>query len=206
MRTNKTGRKIEHWIGIEQGWQEDKANPFERLVAITPEELRTHALVIGATGSGKTNLLHHLVAQDIRLGNSFVILDLRGDFVDAALDMGAGYLDPRKTFLLDLRERKRPSGFNPLSGLGEPYFRALAVLDAVAAESESWGVQLSETLRNALMLLAESREPLTRLESLFLTRRTLPFSSIASRKVPSPPFGCGSRSYPERRRRAWPCR
>ncbi len=159
-----------HWIGVDLRWNLMSDSPWNHLVSITPIELKTHALLIGATGSGKTNLLHHLIAQDIACGHSLIILDLRGDLVSATLELCAGNVDPSLVKVIDLREKERPFGFNPLSGKGEPYFRALSVLQAVATESNSWGVQLAETLRNALLLLAETREPLTQLESLLYDR------------------------------------
>lgn len=155
------------WLGIQQGWETSGQSPVLHLVGLSPAELRTHALVIGSTGSGKTNLLHHLIAQDLMRGHSIAVLDLRGDLVEAVLQMCAGRVSAERVRLLDLREKERPLGFDPLFGPGEPYFRALGVLDAVASESESWGVQLAESLRNALMLLAEAHKRLTDLERVF---------------------------------------
>ena len=166
-RTGKAGalRLPRHWIGVERHWQ-DGGDPFSRLVSLPPADLRTHAYVLGATGSGKTTLLHHLIAQDIVQGNSFAVLDLRGDLVAAVAAMLAGRVPPTRVRILDLRGGCESTGFDPLHGKGEPYFRALSVLKAVEAASESWGVQLAETLRCALMLLAEAGEPLTRIEAV----------------------------------------
>lgn len=156
-----------HWIGVDQS-PNLKGTPIpKRLVCVPPATLRTHALVIGSTGSGKTNLLLHLVAQDILLGHSFCVLDMRGDLISAVLELCAGNVPEDLVRVIDLRERTQPTGFNPLFGSGEPYFRALQVLEAVANEAPSWGIQLEETLRNALLLLAEVQEPLTKLEHLF---------------------------------------
>lgn len=159
--------RLPQWIGVKKGWQAVSSNPLEHLISITPDMLKTHALLIGATGSGKTNLMHHLIAQDIERGHSVVVLDLRGDLVDSVLELAAGRVHPSNVTLIDLREKDRPHGFSPLFGPGEPYFRALGVLDAIAHESDSWGVQLSETLRYALMLFAEVGNPITQLEQLF---------------------------------------
>lgn len=161
----------EHWIGVLRGCEDMVYYPWPYLVQIPPQELRTHALVIGSTGSGKTNLLHHLIAQDILLGHSLCVLDLRGDLVASVLELAADRVDPSLVRLIDLREKNRPCGYSPLAGSGEPYFRALNVLDVVASEADSWGVQLAETLRNALLLLAEINAPLTQLEALFTDRQ-----------------------------------
>lgn len=160
-----------HWIGIPKDWQWLGESPWKHLVSLTPEQMATHSLLIGATGSGKTNLLHHLISQDLLRGHSIVLLDLRGDLVSATLELCARCkVRPDLVKLIDLREKGTPFGFNPLYGAGEPYFRALGVLDVIASESDSWGVQLAETLRNALLLLAEAEEPITKLESLMYDR------------------------------------
>ena len=160
-----------HWIGVQADWAEHSDDPLQSLISLPPPVLVTHALVLGATGSGKTTMLHHLIAQDIEARHSFCIIDLRGDLIEAALALcAAGKIDPKLVRIIDLREKERICGFNPLFGSGEPYFRALNVLDAVAAEADSWGIQLAETLRNGLLLLAETGEPLTSLEAVFFDR------------------------------------
>jgi hypothetical protein len=173
----------DHWIGIRGGWEYFCRSFGEALVSLPPEDLKTHALVIGSTGSGKTVCLHHLIAQDLMRGHSIVVLDARGDLGNAVIELAArAKLRPERVKLFNLREKVRPLGFNPLSGGGEPYYRALGVLDAVAAESESWGVQLAETLRNALLLLSESGASLTQLDALFFdaTKRKLLLSKASS--------------------------
>lgn len=154
------------WIGVEACWHLYSDEPWKHFASVTPDQLASHTYIIGATGSGKTVLIHHLVAQDLERGHSICVLDLRGDLVSAVLELCAGRVNPAKVKVIDLREKERAFGFNPLSGPGEPYFRALSVLDVIASESESWGVQLAETLRNGLLLLAESAGSLTDLESL----------------------------------------
>lgn len=157
-----------HWIGIKKNWQRTCQSLSEALVSIRPEDLATHGLVIGSTGSGKTNLIHHLVAQDILKGHSLVVLDARGDLARAVLELAArAGIDPARIQFLNLREKERPTGFNPFAGQGEPYYRALCLLSAIEAESESWGVQIAETLRNAALLLSEAKSALTNLEPLF---------------------------------------
>jgi hypothetical protein len=157
-----------HWVGAYKDWPLLCGSIGDALVEITPQQLATHALVIGATGSGKTNLLHHLIAGDLLRSHSIVLLDARGDLAAAAIELAArSGIDPGLVKFFNLREKLQPAGFNPLAGDGEPYFRALGLIDAVAAESDSWGVQLAETFRNASLLLAETSEPLTRLEGLF---------------------------------------
>lgn len=155
-----------HWVGVYKDWLDVCESLGEALVCLPPSTLATHCLAIGSTGSGKTNFLHHLIAGDILRGQSIVVLDARGDLALATIELAArAGVDARMVKFFNLREKERPLGFDPLAGAGEPYYRALGLLDAVAAESESWGVQLAETFRNALLLLAETGHPITRLEA-----------------------------------------
>jgi len=143
-----------------------------KTVDLSARDLARHAYLLGSTGCGKTTVILKLIEADIRADHSLVVVDLRGDLVSGALGLCEQLgVDPDRVSLLDLREKDRPTGFNPLAGAGEPYVRALHVLDVVASEAESWGVQLEETLRSALLLLANSSEPLTKLEAVFYDRR-----------------------------------
>jgi hypothetical protein len=161
----------DHWVGMVKGWPDLCQSLGEALVTLPPHVLSTHGLIIGATGSGKTNLLHHLIAGDLMRGRSIVVLDARGDLAVATVELAArAGVDPKDVRFFNLREKDQPLGFNPLAGNGEPYYRALGLIDAVAAESESWGVQLAETFRNAALLLAETGSPITKLDGLFHNR------------------------------------
>ena len=165
--SNGNGDPVQRWIGIARGWRQVTHNPIEQLVPTPGHTFKTHGLVIGATGSGKTNLLHHLIAHDIEAGHSVCVLDMRGDLVSAVVELCVGRVPPEKFAILDLRDDIRPMGFNPMHGAGKTFIRALNVLDVIASESESWGIQLAETLRNALLLLADVQEPLTQIEAIF---------------------------------------
>ena len=127
-----------------------------------------HAYILGSTGCGKTTLIMRLIDKDISNEHSFVVVDLRGDLVAGVLGLCANRdIDPARVTLLDLREKGPTFGFNALAGAGEPYIRALHVLDVLASESPSWGVQLEETLRSALLLLSNTASPITKLGQVF---------------------------------------
>jgi len=142
------------------------------IIDLTAKELARHCYVLGSTGCGKTTVILKLIEADIRSDHSLVVVDLRGDLVRGVLGVCERLeVDPKRVSLLDLREKENPTGFNPLAGAGEPFVRALHVLDVVASEAESWGVQLEETMRSVLLLLAHANEPLTKLEAIFYDRR-----------------------------------
>lgn len=157
-----------HWLGVVKDWPDLCTSFSEALVWLSLATQRTHLLAVGSTGTGKTNFLHHLIVADLLRGHSIALLDPRGDLTMAAVELAArAGVDPSLVKFFNLREKQSPLGFNPLAGKGEPYYRALGLIDAVAAESESWGVQLAETFRNAALLLAEANSSLRQLDGLF---------------------------------------
>ena len=152
------------------GSQAPTQNPDGEVVALSPEVRRRHLYILGATGTGKTNLLLRLIESDIANGRAFCVIDLRGDLVDRIMLRLAAAAPPEswreRLFLLDLRRGEHAVGFNPLAGEGEVYARALHVLSVLKAQSDSWGVQLEETLRNCLLALAETGWTLLEVEPL----------------------------------------
>lgn len=156
--------------------EEEGTVPFEReSVALSAETRRRHVYILGATGTGKTNLLLRLIESDIAQGRSLCVVDLRGDLIDRVLLRLVKAAPPEHwaehLFFLDLRDNQFAVGFNPLAGEGDIYNRALHVLAVIKTQSESWGVQLEETLRNSLLALASSGWTLLEIEPL-LTNRT----------------------------------
>lgn len=144
-------------------------------VTLSPEARLRHLYAIGSTGCGKTTLLLNLISSDIQAGRTFCVVDLRGDLVDRILPrlaaskrFLAGNPDQfgERLLLLDLRRPDHTVGFNPLAGSGDAHSRALFVLDVLRRQSDSWGVQLEETLRNALVALAETGWSLLEVEPL----------------------------------------
>jgi len=156
-------------------------------VRLTGNERLRHLYALGSTGCGKTTLLLRLIESDIESRRTVVLLDLRGDLVDRILlRLSARYTPQdlqKRLVLLDLRQDASVVGFNPLAGSGESASRAMHVLSVLRAQSESWGVQLEETLRNGLMALAETGGTLLDLEPLL----TLPpFREQVVSKVSDP--------------------
>jgi DNA helicase HerA-like ATPase len=155
-----------HWIGIRKGWQTSALSIVGALVDLPLSDLETHLLIIGATGSGKSKGMEHLIAQCILQGRSFVIVDYRGDSVSGALELLAGRVDPAKIIVINLRDPDPSVAFNPLVGAGPVSVRALAFLAALETVHKEFGPQLADTMRNALLLMAECGEPITCLEKL----------------------------------------
>lgn len=158
------------WIGARLCGTGESCGLWDDLVGLPARDLRTHLLIIGATGSGKTIGIEHLIAQDIQTGHSFVVIDMRGDLAKNVLALCNGHVYADLIKVVDLRAGHPSHGFNPFFGAGEPHFRALGFIDAIENESESWGVQLQESMRNAALLLAGAGQPVTKLEAIFHDR------------------------------------
>jgi hypothetical protein len=151
------------------------------IVALSPQARRRHVYILGATGTGKTNLLLRLIESDIKSRRAFCVIDLRGDLVDRILLRLAHSAPPpdwrERLLLMDLRDTKHAVGFNPLASDAlisidetvrdeELYGRVLHLLAVLEQQSGSWGVQLEETLRNCLIALAQSGWTLLEVEPL----------------------------------------
>lgn len=154
------------WIGARKDWKIRQSMRVSALVAVTAKEAATHVILLGSTGSGKSTAMVHLIAQAIGQEVSFIIIDLRGDLASAAFQLACLRIPASKIALLDLREKVPLTGFNPLVGSGEIYFRVLNLLDAIAEEHDL-GVQTVEYMRFAFLLLAETKQPITKLEHIF---------------------------------------
>jgi hypothetical protein len=130
------------------------------VVALSPEARMRHLYLLGATGTGKTNLLLRLIESDIQNQRAFCVVDLRGDLVDRILKRlsvaAAPDLWRQRLLLLDLRDSESAVGFNPLVCEGDAYTRALLMLSVIKKQSDSWGVQLEDTLRYSFMALSEA--------------------------------------------------
>ncbi len=160
-------------------------------IALSPEARRRHLYLLGATGTGKTNLLLRLIESDIAQNRAFCVIDLRGDLVDRILlrlaDSAPAEAWRERLLLMDLREADHVVGFNPLCGEGDPYNRALHLLSVLKYQSDSWGVQLEETLRNCLLALAETGWSLLEIEPLLTsaTFRAQVLSRVGDSRVRS---------------------
>lgn len=56
-----------------------------RAVLLNPDDLVTHGLVVGRTGSGKTGLIHVLIEEAIMSGVNVIAIDPKGDLTNLAL-------------------------------------------------------------------------------------------------------------------------
>lgn len=129
---------------------------------LVPQDLfARHAVLLGRTGSGKSTELVALAADDLRAGRGFTFIDPHGDAVARMLDAVPAEQAPR-VHLLELAERERPRGFNPIE------------LDG--ADPELVAAQFVDTMRDLYFaqLSAPPHRQLQYLRSALLTLLTKP--------------------------------
>lgn len=129
----------------------------EAPVYLSLDRARRHVHVVGASGSGKSNLFLQLLLQTARQGGGFALLDPHGDLVD---DVLARIPEERidDVILFDPADTEHPVGFNVLAAHSD-LERTLLASDLVAIFrrlSTSWGDQMHAVLANAIQAFLES--------------------------------------------------
>ena len=120
--------------------------------------LSRHAVVCGSTGSGKTRLALHLLAEQVRAGCSVVMLEPKAETIRHLLHLAhATGVSPEEVTLLSPHgEGAGAPGWNPLDGRATGLSPAQAAADFVsvlAKSSDSWGPRLQDVLTNALIVV-----------------------------------------------------
>jgi len=88
---------------------------LSRQVAISVEDGRHHMHLIGETGTGKSTLIARMVLADAEAGRSAVVIDPKGDLVEAILGRLPASVANR-TCLLDPDDGSQAVGLNVLEG------------------------------------------------------------------------------------------
>lgn len=115
----------------------------------------SHSLIAGPTGVGKSTLLSNLLEQDMAAGRGLVLIDGKGDTVEALL---ARVPDNRRqdVIVLDCASSGALPGIRLFgSGGGDPDLAADVVLSVLAdLFRDSWGVLSERYLRAGLVAVA----------------------------------------------------
>ena len=123
-------------------------------VAISVADARHHIHVLGQTGTGKSTLLARLALQDADAGRAAVVIDPKGDLVEAILERLPEEAWDR-TCLIDPTDPSVAVGLNVLSGPD-----ADLVADQIAGifkriYQNHWGPRSDDILRGACLTLAQ---------------------------------------------------
>ncbi|MFF9897755.1 type IV secretory system conjugative DNA transfer family protein [Streptomyces longispororuber] len=123
-----------------------------RPVALRVADARQHLHVLGATGSGKSELLAHMVLADAEAGRGQVVIDPKGDLVTDVL-MRLPERSGEKVVLFDANSKHHPPVLNPLEG--EDAARTVDNLVSVFSRvyASSWGPRTDDILRAGLLTL-----------------------------------------------------
>ena len=131
----------------------------EKLVSVSASTRLRHTHLIGATGTGKSTLLHSMIVQDIHQGNGVAVLDPHGDLIESIL----AYIPVqrhRNVIIIDPSDGEYPVGFNILSAHSE-IEKDILSSDLVAVFrrlSTSWGDQMNSVFANAILAILESKQ------------------------------------------------
>ncbi|MGH2727594.1 MAG: type IV secretory system conjugative DNA transfer family protein, partial [Actinomycetota bacterium] len=121
------------------------------------EDSRHHIHVLGETGTGKSTLLANLVLQDAVAGRSAVVIDPKGDLVEAILERLPAGAEER-TCVLDPEDRDAAVGLNVLAG-DDPDLIVDHVLAVFKRIYEPWwGPRTDDVMRAACLTLTQIPE------------------------------------------------
>lgn len=125
---------------------------------IKRRDRRSHVVVLGKTGTGKSHLLRTMILQDIAAGEGCCILDPHGELSRSVLSLVPTH---RVTDVIYVDPAAESSAwrFNPLHGISASK-RALAVAGMIEVFKklwpDDWGPRLEHLLRNVLFSLVET--------------------------------------------------
>ena len=158
---------------LDLGWYWSEGKKEFQMAKISEEDRATHTYIIGASGTGKTRFLEHLILQDIVEKKGFGVIDPHGDLIEevkgwVSLHYGSQFLSER-VVLVDPTAPDFTVTFNPLEVLDgvSPAEQSAELVEVFKKIwGASWGARMEDLLRNSFIALAENR--LTLLELPYL--------------------------------------
>jgi hypothetical protein len=135
----------------------------ERRVCFAAEDRTRHAYVLGATGTGKSTLLYHMIMQDIHEGAGVCLLDPHGDLYQQVIES----LPPKRlndVVLIDPCDFDRAVGLNFLECSGAyPKVQMnfvtnemIGIFHRLYDLKQTGGPMFETYMRNALLLVMDN--------------------------------------------------
>jgi len=130
---------------------------IRRPVAISDDDRRRHIYIIGATGTGKTELLKEMIMQDIKSGKGLCYMDPHGDSVQDILKL----IPPERAedvIYFNPADTERPMAMNLLEAKTEDqkHFVATSVINLMYKLFDPYktgivGPRFEHSVRNAIL-------------------------------------------------------
>lgn len=134
------------------GQAEQRGERFD--VPLSERDRATHINIIGASGMGKSTLMHNLIHQNIEQGKGVAVIDPHGDLIRDVLKASIEAEREQDVVLFTIRDEQYPIGLNllaPIPGLSGDVIssHALSVLKKMFADS--WSETRMETVLDAAL-------------------------------------------------------
>ncbi len=168
MRNEARERAEEVYVGREIIFGEYENKGMRIPLSANEVERSTHCYVIGATGTGKSSLLHNLIVQDIQEGRGVGVIDPHGDLIESVLPFTKDRAE--KVVLIDPSREDALVSFNPLEpkeGFSTEEQVAKLILAFRRIWEDSWGPRMEDILRHTLELLIVHKLTLNEFERVF---------------------------------------
>ncbi|WP_330294126.1 type IV secretory system conjugative DNA transfer family protein [Streptomyces griseorubiginosus] len=143
----------------ERVFAESAAPGDNRRLGIAPQDQTFHGVAYGPAGSGKTNVLLHLITADITAGRPVVVLDPKRQLID---DILARVPAHRVDDIVELNAAdENPVGFNPLDiGRRDPDVVVDGILAVFASVfADGYGPRTADLFSSGLRTLARGSSP-----------------------------------------------
>ncbi|WP_062214423.1 type IV secretory system conjugative DNA transfer family protein [Streptomyces sp. NBRC 109706] len=139
-----------HGPGVKPLGHTDTGRP--RPVGLHVADSRHHLHILGATGSGKSELMARLILDDAEAGRGVVAVDPKGDLIQDVLARLPEELGER-VVLFDADSSTRPPILNPLEGPDTTRIvdNLMSIFSRIYASS--WGPRTDDILRAGLLTL-----------------------------------------------------
>jgi hypothetical protein len=140
----------------------ETADGRARPVALPFEARARHAMIVGASGSGKSSLMLNLCAADLQAEEpvGLVVIDPHGDLASRVLAMVPAHRQ-RDVIVIDVADATASVSLNPLEGMREDPHLAqyivneiLSLVENLFESDHTTGPMLRSNLRHVLLLAA----------------------------------------------------
>lgn len=138
-------------------------------IGLTLEERRRHVYIIGATGTGKTTILQHMIHQDLNKGNGLAVIDPHGDLSEKLLGIipenrieDVVYFDPYDIeYPIGLNVLEIPPGLTDVELQREKDFITSTLISIFHKlyDARYSGPRMEHILRNVVLTALELENP-----------------------------------------------